>query len=38
MTGAVWDACKHLSTISDSNKRAVMKEAMKAFVIVAIEV
>ncbi|KAK8831563.1 hypothetical protein WA577_000646 [Blastocystis sp. JDR] len=33
MTGAVWDACKHLSTISDSNKRAVMKEAMKAFFV-----
>lgn len=28
MTGAVWDSCKRLNNISDSNKKACMKEAL----------
>lgn len=28
MTGAVWDSCKRLNNLSDSNKKACMKEAL----------
>ena len=30
MTGAVWDACKKLNGLSDSNKKACMKEVLRA--------
>lgn len=29
MTGAVWDACKQLNSISDSNKKACLKESLR---------
>ena len=30
MTGAVWDACKKLNGLSDSNKKACMKEVLRS--------
>ena len=29
MTGAVWDACRQLNSISDSNKKACLKESLR---------
>ena len=30
MTGAVWDACKRLNGLSDSNKKACMKDVLRS--------
>ena len=34
MTGAVWNACKRMTNISDSNKKACMKESLRYVSIV----
>ena len=34
MTGAVWDSCKRLNNLSDSNKKACMKEALQKVSVV----
>ena len=30
MTGAVWDACKRLNSLSDSNRKACMKDVLRS--------
>ena len=30
MTGAVWDACKRLNGLSDSNRKACMKDVLRS--------